>query len=397
MRVVAGTARGRRLRAPPGTDTPPTTDRVREAVFNALHSLGAVAGRRRRRPLRRQRRAGHRGAEPGAAHVHFVESDRRAAEAVHRRNLDDPRAGRPRHRASGAGSSRPSPTRAAARRSSTWSLADPPYAFDDWPGLLDRLAGRLAEDGVVVVESDRSVGAPGRVGKGEGADLRRYGGRVRPSTGPRAGRHRRPPTDRSRCVRTVLYPGTFDPIHNGHLEIIETASRLFDEVIVAAMRNPQKGEPLFDLDDREAMIEESAGAPRQRRGRAVRQPGRRPGPRGRCRRHRQGPAGRVRLRVRDAPGPHEPQDLRRRHAVHPLGHRALLRRLQAAPRDRPLRRRRHRDGARRRSPSDCRRSSDERPWRHDAEDAVDRRRRASRAVAVRGAAGRVGRSASSAT
>lgn len=55
----------------------------------------------------------------------------------------------------------------------------------------------------------------------------------------------------------VLYPGSFDPIHNGHVEIVETASRLFDEVIVAAMRNPQKGEPLFNLEDREAMILES--------------------------------------------------------------------------------------------------------------------------------------------
>ena len=55
-------------------------------------------------------------------------------------------------------------------------------------------------------------------------------------------------------MRTVLYPGTFDPIHNGHLEIIETASRLFDRVTVAAMRNPQKGEPLFSFEDRKAMI-----------------------------------------------------------------------------------------------------------------------------------------------
>ena len=55
----------------------------------------------------------------------------------------------------------------------------------------------------------------------------------------------------------VLYPGSFDPIHNGHLEIIETASRLFDGVIVAAMRNPQKGEPLFDLEERERMLHES--------------------------------------------------------------------------------------------------------------------------------------------
>jgi pantetheine-phosphate adenylyltransferase len=58
-------------------------------------------------------------------------------------------------------------------------------------------------------------------------------------------------------VTTVLYPGSFDPIHNGHIEIIEVAARLFDEVVVAAVRNPQKGQSLFTLEERQAMIDES--------------------------------------------------------------------------------------------------------------------------------------------
>ena len=49
-------------------------------------------------------------------------------------------------------------------------------------------------------------------------------------------------------MTVVLYPGSFDPVHNGHIELIEVASKLYDEVIVAAMRNPQKGEPLFEAD-----------------------------------------------------------------------------------------------------------------------------------------------------
>jgi len=58
-------------------------------------------------------------------------------------------------------------------------------------------------------------------------------------------------------LTTVLYPGSFDPFHNGHRELVETAAYLFDHVVIAAMRNPQKGEPLFELDERKAMIKES--------------------------------------------------------------------------------------------------------------------------------------------
>ena len=55
----------------------------------------------------------------------------------------------------------------------------------------------------------------------------------------------------------VLYPGSFDPIHNGHVEIATLASALFGEVIVAAMVNPQKPDPFFPLDERRAMTEEA--------------------------------------------------------------------------------------------------------------------------------------------
>ncbi len=53
----------------------------------------------------------------------------------------------------------------------------------------------------------------------------------------------------------VLFPGSFDPIHNGHMEIVETASRLFEEVVVAAVHNPQK-DPLFELEERQTILEE---------------------------------------------------------------------------------------------------------------------------------------------
>jgi len=58
-------------------------------------------------------------------------------------------------------------------------------------------------------------------------------------------------------VTRVLYPGSFDPVHIGHVEIVDTAATLFDEVVVATVRNPQKGTGLFALDARMDMLSES--------------------------------------------------------------------------------------------------------------------------------------------
>ena len=50
-------------------------------------------------------------------------------------------------------------------------------------------------------------------------------------------------------MRRAIYPGSFDPITNGHLDVIERASKLFDEVIVAVAHNVEK-QPLFTLEER---------------------------------------------------------------------------------------------------------------------------------------------------
>ncbi len=54
---------------------------------------------------------------------------------------------------------------------------------------------------------------------------------------------------------TALYPGTFDPITNGHTELIRRAARLFDNVVVAIAANPEK-QPLFTLEERMALARE---------------------------------------------------------------------------------------------------------------------------------------------
>jgi pantetheine-phosphate adenylyltransferase len=56
-------------------------------------------------------------------------------------------------------------------------------------------------------------------------------------------------------TRIAVFPGSFDPLTNGHLDLIERASRMFDRVIVAVLRNTSKP-PFFSLDDRLAMLRE---------------------------------------------------------------------------------------------------------------------------------------------
>ncbi len=57
-------------------------------------------------------------------------------------------------------------------------------------------------------------------------------------------------------MKIAVYPGSFDPVTSGHVDVIERAARLFDRVIVAVIRNPDKS-PLFSFKDRMEMLKAS--------------------------------------------------------------------------------------------------------------------------------------------
>src|ERR1041384_4392044 len=60
----------------------------------------------------------------------------------------------------------------------------------------------------------------------------------------------------SRVAKRAVYPGMFDPIHNGHVDVIQRSLQIFDELIVAVVANPAKS-PLFSVSERLEMIDEA--------------------------------------------------------------------------------------------------------------------------------------------
>jgi len=152
MRIIAGTHRGHTIYAPRGRDTRPTSDRVRENVYNILGSvedatvLDLFAG------------SGAMGLEAlsrGATRAVFVENDREAVRTIER-NLDKLRLpGTVLRRDAASALS----AEAGAGRKYDLVLVDPPYEMytEIEPTLARYLPSLLADDGVVVVETDARV------------------------------------------------------------------------------------------------------------------------------------------------------------------------------------------------------------------------------------------------
>jgi len=59
-------------------------------------------------------------------------------------------------------------------------------------------------------------------------------------------------------MKRAIYPGSFDPVTNGHLDVVERARKLFDEVIVAVAHNDEK-QPLFSLEERLELLKQTVG------------------------------------------------------------------------------------------------------------------------------------------
>jgi 16S rRNA (guanine966-N2)-methyltransferase len=165
MRVIAGAARGRRLVAPHGTTTRPTSDRVREATFNALGSLGAVADATVLDLFAGSGALGIEALSRGAAHCTFVDADRAARAAVEANLATCGFAGEATVVPGSA--ERFVADAAAGGQQFDLALLDPPYGFEGWDQLLAALPADLA-----VAESGAAVEAP------EGWEVlrsRRYG------------------------------------------------------------------------------------------------------------------------------------------------------------------------------------------------------------------------------
>jgi pantetheine-phosphate adenylyltransferase/16S rRNA (guanine(966)-N(2))-methyltransferase RsmD len=237
VRVIAGTARGIRL-APVPNGVRPTSDRVRESVFNALGQffdggdvLDLYAG------------TGALGIEAlsrGCERTVFVERDGQLV-AVIRENL----------RRTGfvdqAEVIRGEVGRALDRMVTQGRLfnlifADPPYriAATEVGGIMSRLGALLAPGARVVIESGEASagGAGGRKGV-----TRRYGGTFVTIL------------ERSEITMIVaICPGSFDPVTEGHLDVIRRASNIFDHVVVAVGSNLRK-KPRLQSAERARLIE----------------------------------------------------------------------------------------------------------------------------------------------
>ena len=267
MRVTGGELGGRRLRVP-ASGARPSADRVRESVFAWLGDLEGV------RALDLYAGSGALGIEAlsrGAATAVFVDVAAPSLAAL-RRNLADLGL---RERTRVVRGDVVRALRRLARERARFDLifADPPYASNESERLFaeDALRDLLAPGGALVLECGRRHDLPTPAGFAV-VEERHYGDtRVvryvarsdphekQPARVAKSDRSSRSMTSKGSEHRIALFPASFDPVTNGHLDIVRRARRLFDEVVLAVAVNVEKS-GCFPIEERVGMLEAVIGS-----------------------------------------------------------------------------------------------------------------------------------------
>ena len=255
MRIIAGNHKGLTLRVPRGSKVRPTPQRVRESLFSILGERVVGA-----RVLDLFAGSGSLGLEclsRGARSAVFVERDRDVA-SVLRENL----------RAFKAGDEArlllrdvPRALRELSRDAERFDLVvmDPPYSRGLVEPTVEAVdaAGLLAPGGLIVVDHPAGEPPPAQIGSLVLVDRRVFG-----DTAVALFAAAEPLPEGSRSAhmdRVAIYPGSFDPVTHGHLNIIDRALQVFDRLVVGVLDNATKT-ALFSVEERIAQIREATGA-----------------------------------------------------------------------------------------------------------------------------------------
>ena len=230
MRIVAGRYRGRKLTPPSDDSVRPTTDRIKETVFNILQ--WDVEGARVLDLFAGSGALGIECLSRGAAEVVFADKSP-ASVALIRQNLKGIEGSYRVLTADFMGVLR------SADGRFDLIFIDPPYKSGLGELAVDAAfdLGRVAEGGTVVYEHSSEL--PFKCAREDIKVRTKVMGSVT--------------VEFIRKKTTGLVTGTFDPVTKGHMEVIEKALRLFDEVVVAVLVNPEK-QCMFTPEERLALL-----------------------------------------------------------------------------------------------------------------------------------------------
>lgn len=230
MRIVAGRYRGRKLTPPSDDSVRPTTDRIKETVFNILQ--WDVEGARVLDLFAGSGALGIECLSRGAAEVVFADKSP-ASVALIRQNLKGIEGSYRALTADFTGVLR------SGEDKFDLIFIDPPYKSGLGELAVDAAfdLGRVAEGGTVVYEHSSEL--PFKCAREDVKVRTKVMGSVT--------------VEFIRKKTTGLVTGTFDPVTKGHMEVIEEALRLFDEVVVAVLVNPEK-KCMFTPEERLALL-----------------------------------------------------------------------------------------------------------------------------------------------